>query len=150
MGANYRIRKCWISPLKYDFEDNFYVPDFEVTKDVHVVHQNSGHKNYKDRLSMLGKVQQEWGHVDPRFKNNQKLTITTTSEYYSDIFQYFSKNIQVNKEMIISEKKKSLTNLTEVFSGAGQGVTCYTYFRTFKLRELRHNFGLYIIHGIYP
>ena len=52
--------------------------------------------------------------------------------------------------MISFEKMTEWKNLKAVLSGAGKGETCYPDFSTFTVRELIHNFDLYIIHGIAP
>ena len=77
---------------------------------------------------MIEKLQQEKGNVDPKFKNNHKLTTSTTPVDYADIFLPFSRNIQGNKEMISFEKITKWKNLKVVISGDFQGGTCYPCF----------------------
>ena len=63
------------APLKYDFGEKFYVPAFEVTKDVHLAHQKIKHKKYKYYLHILKKVRWDKLQADTKFKKNHKLTM---------------------------------------------------------------------------
>ena len=136
--------------MKYDFEYTFDVSNFEAMKDVHVAHQRRGHKQYKEGLYVIEKVQQEEGYVHPKFKQSHKLTTSTTPKDYADIFLPFSRNMQGSKYMIIFEQMMKWKKLKAVLYGAGQGVTYHHYFRTFTVRELRQNFGHYIFCRIIP
>ena len=57
---------------------------------------------------------------------------TTTEDCYYN-FLPLSRNMWVNKEIIIFEKIKNWTNLKAVLSGAGQVGTCYPDFRPFTV-----------------
>ena len=126
------------------------MPAFEDMKDVHMAHRKIGQKKYKYGITMLENMKWEEGYVDPKFKNNHKLTTSKTPEYHAEKFLPFSRNMKGNKEMISFEKITKWEKLKAVFYGAGQGGTCYNDFRPFKVRELCQNFGLYIIHRINP
>ena len=56
--------------------------------------------------------------------------------------------MQGNKYMISFQKVTKWTNLKAVIYGACQGGTCYHYLRTFTVRKLIQNFGIYILHGL--
>ena len=79
-----------------------------------------------------------------------RLTLPITPEDYAENVLPFSRNMEANKEIIRFEQMTNWKNLKAVLSGSGQVGTCYPDFGPFTVRELRRNFGLYILHRISP